>query len=186
MTGNLSLEEISQRLHTAMNEFVDFCSGIDEKIFFYQPPDKWSIAQNVQHLIISAEKTKLAYSLPKFIIRLYVGKPNRPSRTYDELVAKYKLKLQQGGRASKNFIPKPIPSSIGKLKMLQGFSKAMAQLINSIQKNWDNNTLDNYIAPHPLLGKITLRELCYFTIHHTYHHLDTIKTRLAEFEPISA
>ena len=184
MTGSLSLEEIDQRLHAATNEFVGFCSGISEESFFCQPADKWSIVQNVQHLIISAKKTTLAYSLPKFIIKLYVGKPNRPSRTYDELVAKYELKLQQGGRASRNFIPKTILSSVGKLKMLQSFSKAMNHLINTINNKWSDKKLDLYIAPHPLLGKITLRELCYFTIHHTYHHLNTIKTRLHEFETI--
>ena len=41
--------------------------------------------------------------------------------------------------------------------------------------------LDRYLAPHPLLGKITLRELAYFTIYHTHHHLQIIKDRMAEF-----
>jgi hypothetical protein len=44
--------------------------------------------------------------------------------------------------------------------------------MNSIRKE---AKLDNFIAPHPLLGKITLRELCYFTIYHTQHHLHNIK-----------
>ena len=118
MIANLSLEEIDQRLHEATNEFVGSCSDINEEIFFYQPSDKWSIAQNVQHLIISAKRTTLAYSLPKFILKLYVGKSNRLSKPYDELVSKYKLKLQQGGRASSSFIPKVIPASVGKLNML--------------------------------------------------------------------
>ena len=184
MTGNLSLEEINDRLLDATNEFVGYSLDIDEKIFFEQPAAKWSIAQNVQHLIISAKRTKLAYSLPKFIIKLYVGKPNRSSRTYDELVEKYKLRLKEGGRATTTFIPKPIPSTVGKLKMLQGFSKSMTHLSETITNKWTDKKLDLYIAPHPLLGKITLRELCYFTIHHTYHHLETIKTRLQELEAV--
>lgn len=182
MTGRLSLEEIDQRLSKATSEMIGFCSGIEEEQFFYQPSDKWSIAQNVQHLIISAKKTKLAYNLPKFFLKLYMGNANRPSRPYDELVAKYKLKLQQGGSASKAFRPETIPSSAGKLKILQEFSKVMTHLAEIINTKWSENNLDLYIAPHPLLGKITLRELCYFTIHHIYHHQETIRKRLHEFE----
>jgi hypothetical protein len=177
MAGNLTLQEIEQQLHTVSEEFSGFCSGIKEELFFYQPADKWSVAQNVKHLITSALNTRLAFILPKFILRLYVGKPNRSSRSFEELVAKYKLKLEQGGRASGRYIPKPISSSTGKQKMLNDFSKSMNHLADSIQKKWKDAELDHYLAPHPLLGKITLRELCYFTIHHTRHHLRSIKSR---------
>ena len=186
MTATLFLDEIVQRHQAVTNEFSDFCSNIPESSFFSQPADKWSIAQNIQHLIISAKRTKLAFSLPKFIIKLVVGKSNRPSKTYDELVTKYKLKLEQGGRASTAFVPKEIPKTVGQQKMIYHFSNSMNQLINAIQKNWTDKDLDNYIAPHPLLGKITLRELCYFTIHHVYHHLNTIRARLNEFEMAEA
>ncbi len=30
--------------------------------------------------------------------------------------------------------------------------------------------LDALILPHPLLGKLTLREMLYFTIYHVQHH----------------
>jgi len=30
--------------------------------------------------------------------------------------------------------------------------------------------LDQLILPHPLLGKLTLREMLYFTIYHVQHH----------------
>ena len=55
----------------------------------------------------------------------------------------------------------------------------MRKLINALQTKWDDKQLDKYLAPHPLLGKITLRELSYFTIYHTEHHLLIIKERLA-------
>jgi len=56
----------------------------------------------------------------------------------------------------------------------------MDKLIIAIEKKSTDTQLDQYIAPHPLLGKITLRELGYFTIYHTQHHLAIIKDRLAE------
>lgn len=167
-------------MHAAGKEFLECCLSIDKNNFFYQPAEKWSIAQNVKHLIISANTTRLAFSLPKFIIKLYVGKPNRSSRSYDELVSKYKLKLQQGGRASGRFIPQKQSNNMGKGQLLDSFNQSMVKLVSTIENKWTEQQLDQYIAPHPLLGKITLRELGYFTIHHTYHHLNIIKERLIE------
>lgn len=170
-----AIEEISQGLATAETEFLNYCSSLSDDIFFYQPEGKWSPAQQVKHLIIAADNSKLAFALPKFVIRWYVGKPNRPSRSYDDLVARYNLKLEQGGKASGRFIPKPISASYSKEKMLGQFKRSMDKLAHTIKSKWKEPQLDQYIAPHPLLGKITLRELGYFTIHHTYHHLESIK-----------
>jgi hypothetical protein len=178
MSANLSKEEIIEQLETVTQQFSVFCNNINEEVFFKQPQDKWSIAQDVKHLITSADTTRLAFSLPKFIVRLYAGKPNRPSRTYDELVDKYKMKLEQGGRASGRYIPKLISPKIGKENLLNTYKKVMMKLTASIHKNWNDPQFDQYLAPHPLLGKITLRELCYFTIHHTVHHLNSIQQRI--------
>ena len=181
----MSKDEISKQLQSVKEEFTGFCTGIDTDSFFHQPQEKWSVAQNVKHLIISANTTKLAFTIPKFIVRLYTGKPNRPSRNYNELVNKYKLKLKEGGRASGIYIPKIISPQTGKETILMSFNKSMDKLITSIDKKWIDQELDEYLAPHPLLGKITLRELCYFTIYHTFHHLDIIKQRLLDLQPIT-
>ncbi len=175
MTGYFTIPEITQQLHSAEEKFSTFCSSLTDEQFFHQPEGKWSPAQQVKHLIISADRTRLVYVLPKFVVRWYAGKPNRPSRSYDELVGKYKMKLEQGGKASGRFVPKPIAASYGKEKMLGQFIKSMDKLAHVIQSNWKEPLLEQYLAPHPLLGKITLRELGYFTIHHTYHHLESIQ-----------
>lgn len=173
-----SKSEILQHLETVSKEFASFCAGISTETFFLQPAEKWSVAQNVTHLITSANMTKLAYRLPKVIVRIYSGKPNRPSRSYNELVAKYKSKLEQGGRASGRFVAKPVSQNKGQEAILDTFNKAMENLTNTISTKWNDDQLDRFLAPHPLLGKITLRELGYFTIYHTQHHLAIIKERL--------
>jgi hypothetical protein len=174
----LSKEEIIEQLQLAEEEFTGFCRCIDADSFFRQPANKWSVAQNVKHLTISANTTRLAFILPKFILLLYTGKPNRLSRNFNELTNKYKTKLQQGGKASGRYIPAIISPQVGKENILDSFSKSMNELSNCVAKKWTNAQLDQYLAPHPLLGKITLRELCYFTIYHTRHHLEIIKERL--------
>ena len=172
----MNKSEIITASHDIFNEFTAYCINVTDEKFFSQPVDKWSIAQNVDHLIRSMKQTKLAYLLPKFIVRWYVGRPNRSSRSYEELVTKYKLKLASGGKASGVFVPPPV-TNISKEQLINKWNKITTAYINVLDKSWNDETLDNYIAPHPLLGKITLRELCYFTIYHTEHHLNIIKQR---------
>ena len=157
MTDIQSKNDIIRQLENVSDKFSSFCSGISNELFFRQPIEKWSVAQNVIHLITSANMTRLAY----------------------RLVAKYKYKLEQGGRASGRFVAKPVSQNNGKENILDNFNKSMRKLINALQTKWDDKQLDKYLAPHPLLGKITLRELSYFTIYHTEHHLLIIKERLA-------
>ncbi|HWR32830.1 MAG TPA: DinB family protein [Chitinophagaceae bacterium] len=108
MPDTLNIDEIVQQLNEARDAFNNYCTSLADEHFFYQPAGKWSPAQQVKHLITAAKNTRLAFVLPKFIVRLYAGKPNRSSKTYDELVSKYELKLQKGGTASGPYIPKPV------------------------------------------------------------------------------
>jgi len=180
MAVHLSKEQILTRLGEVTAAFSSFCTAVPGDFFFRQPAAKWSVAQNVTHLVISADITRLAYRLPKFLVRIYTGKPNRTSRTYDELVTRYKAKLAQGGQASGRFVAKPVSAKEKKENILAVFNRSMTSLGNSMQKKWSDKQLDQYLAPHPLLGKITLRELGYFTIYHTLHHLEIVKERLRD------
>jgi hypothetical protein len=178
MTGHLNTPEIAARLKAAADAFTSYCLSLTDKQFFVQPPGKWSAAQQVKHLIAATNTARYAFTLPAFLVRMVGGTPNRPSRTYDELVAKYKLKLQQGGRASGRYVPKPVRPSFGKEKLLKQFTEAMIGFSAAVENNREDPAHDQYLAPHPLLGKITLRELCYFTIYHTWHHLENIRKQL--------
>lgn len=171
-------EEIIKASKNIFNEFTDTCLQIPDNKFFFQPNEKWSIAQNADHLTRAVKTTRLAYSLPKIFVRTFFGKANRLSKTYDELVAKYKLKLAQGGKASGRYLPRTTFTK--KLTLIQKWQKENEKYREALELKWSDEQLDHYIAPHPLLGKLTLRELCYFTIYHTEHHLNIIKARLTE------
>jgi hypothetical protein len=177
MSRILDKEQILFQSEAVFRQMTDYCLAVPDDIFFKEPAGKWSIAQNLAHLIISTKKTVAAYALPKFLVRLIGGKPNRNSRTYEELVAKYSAKLAAGGKAEGRFVPASIHPSRTKLHLMDKWLKITDEYLNAIRKNWTTEQFDHYIVKHPLLGKITLRELCYFTIYHTRHHLEIIKTR---------
>tara|TARA_R110002124_G_scaffold195520_1_gene362578 strand:+ start:15243 stop:15593 length:351 start_codon:yes stop_codon:yes gene_type:complete len=112
-------------------------------------------------------------ALPKFLLKFRFGTRNRPERTYDELVEKYHEKLKAGGQASAAFIP-PIITTEQKEPLLNVYESEKIKLVKVLQK-WSEKQLSTNVAPHPLLGKCTVRELLYFTIYHNYHHLESIK-----------
>ena len=104
------------------------------------------------------------------------GKSNRKGRTYDQLVEKYNQKLQDGGRASGRFIPKEVKLS-EKDKIIQAIEKHIKSIQSNLNK-FSEIELDEIVLPHPLLGKLTIREMMYFTIHHVVHHLKLTKANL--------
>ena len=171
--------EIITAAENAFTLFSEYCTAVPESVFFEQPGIKWSVAENMQHLIISTNTSTLAYSLPQFIVKWIAGKPNRNSRSFEELKDKYYKKLSEGGRASSRFVPKPIEINYGKQKLLDNWTKATSKFIYKLTNNRTEKDLDNHLVKHPLLGRITLRELGYFTIFHTQHHLNNIQKSAA-------
>jgi hypothetical protein len=182
MSRILDKEQILHESAAAFRQITDYCVLIPNDLFFKEPSaEKWSMAQNLAHLIVALKTTVPAYALPKFLVRMIGGKPNRASRSYDELIEKYRQKLAAGGKAQGRFVPKNVRPPITREFLLNKWLKVTEEYLGAIQKNWTSEQFDRYIVKHPLLGKITLRELCYFTIYHTRHHLEIIKSRNANY-----
>ena len=169
--------EIISALNERVDAFNNYITPLSKEQFEATPNSKWSAGQNLDHLIRAIKPLQLAYSLPKIALRIMFGKTNRPSKTFDELVAKYKAKLAAGGRASGPFIP-PFIGFEKKDELIKKYALQKQKLIAKIERQSEKD-LDVYILPHPLLGKVTLREMLYFTIHHNEHHLELLKSRTA-------
>jgi hypothetical protein len=130
-------------------------------------PGKWNAIQLLDHIVRSVSPVSTAFGLPPFLLRLIFGTANRKSRSYEELVARYHDKLKAGGRASGRFVPPPKTDSVEKLST--DLTKIVQGLIKRIDR-FTETQLDQLLLPHPLLGKLTLREMLYFTIYHVQHH----------------
>ena len=117
----------------------------------------------------SAKPLRKALAYPKFVIRMVAGKPNRESRSFEGVKERYFEKLTQGGSASGKFIPPPVSHS-QKEKLLAAYMREGDRMAANIRKRWNEQSLDKYLLPHPLLGKVTVREMMFFTVFHTDHH----------------
>lgn len=172
----MTKDEIKTGLKSAYSQFTTYCNSLTEDEFEYAPESKWSAGQQIEHLIKSTSPLHKAMGLPKFIVSYRFGKANRSSRSFDAVVERYKEKLSVGGVASAAFTPQQV--EFQKKQKLINQLEGNIEMINQKLDKWTEKQMDEFILPHPLLGKITLREMMYFTIHHADHHRNLIKIYL--------
>jgi len=172
--------DTSQFIKNSYNNLVQYIGSLDEHSFLSSPSGKWSAAEQIDHLSKSVAPVNQALSLPNFLLKWMFGKANRPSKSYEELVEKYQGKLLAGGKAPKAFEPKKITFAQreNNLKRLEKLALSVATKAN----RYTEEDLDTLILPHPLLGKLTLREMLYFTGYHCKHHQNLIEVAIADNE----
>lgn len=149
--------------------FSDFVAGMSEDEFLFSlNGEKWSAGQQIDHLCRSVAPLNKGLSAPEFALKAMFGKSDRPSQSYDDLVARYQAELASGGTASGQFLPETIPFD-RKDELVSTLKDLVAKLCSRIEK-WDESKFDILVLPHPLIGKLTFREMFYFTIYHAEHH----------------
>jgi hypothetical protein len=162
-------------LNTHADSLVRFVNHQSQESFTRSTNGKWSVGQNIDHLIRSLSPVNQALLLPSFVLRIAFGKPNRSPRSYHELVERYHQKLSAGGTAPGPFIP-PVVSWEQKERIVMDFNLQKTRMIKRIE-SWNEKQLDHYLLPHPLLGKITLREMLFFSAYHIQHHTKLLEDR---------
>lgn len=172
----MNKEQIIEQLQKSYHSFTAFVGSLNEQDFLFTVNEKWTAGQQAEHILRAIKPVNLAFGIPRFSLRLMFGKSNRPSRTYEQLVQKYEDKLAAGGRASGRFIPSPVEYK-EQHKICDAINAVNEELCEKVNRS-NEEELDVYILPHPLLGKLTLREMLYFNIHHVQHHEESVKKLL--------
>ena len=167
-TKDTLLEDIQTATQTALTWY----RAIPADEFFVRYDTAWSASDNVDHLIRAIRMVVLALRLPKFLLRLIFGAVRRPSRSYAEVCQAYEDVLAKGVGASGVYLPnQQSPADPHKAKeiLLGRLTKAGGGLV-AVLTGWSETDLDQSQLPHPLLGKLTVREMIFFSIYHTLRH----------------
>ena len=164
--------ELSKRLIHEHQSFIDFTSSLSNEDLMRSHDNKWNPTQQLEHVYLCLRPIKLALSLPNFVPAILFGKSKNGSRSYESLVEAYQFKLNNGGKSPSMYKPKKSVRDVGRLKI------DLIHLVNNISNklsHFQENDLDSFLLPHPLLGKLTARELLYFAIYHVGHHQKQIE-----------
>jgi hypothetical protein len=173
----MTKSEALQQLRDNHFRFIKLINSLSDSDFLRSTNGKWTAGQQLEHIVKSVSPVNLAFVLPRFVLRIAFGKSNRTSKSYEALVEKYHAKLAAGGKSSAPFIPKTVT-----IEQREKLSKKLHLLTDSLVQHagsLSEEQLDTYLLPHPLLGKLTLREMIYFTIYHVEHHEKQIVKNLA-------
>jgi hypothetical protein len=174
MTEIRTKTELITALKDSNRRAENWFSEIPASEFFTRQGEVWSASENMDHLLRSVKPLTKALKLPKITLRGIFGKPGKSSLTYEELCQIYRDELAKGAQASGRFLPaqeNPIAEGAEEKKQeyLSRWANVSSELVSSAEK-WEENELDQYLLPHPILGKLTIREMLFFTIYHNLRH----------------
>ncbi len=167
-------------VHSAV---ANYFASIPAGKFFNHPPAVWSPAENLVHLIKSVSPVATAMKLPKLLLFILFGAPPKSSGRFAQIKEEYRQELAKGARATGRYIPsveeKPVDFERAKQGILRKWDETGKRLLNVLQ-GWNDERLDKFMLPHPILGKLTIREMLFFTLYHDVHHINNVRKLLGE------
>ncbi len=168
---------ISELLEQKHHELFEWLEKEPAEKWMSGPEGKWTVGQHVQHLLNSLQLLNHAMSFPSFLLKYKYGVANRPLRSYEDVAKRYEEKLAANLERAQKFNQKlKIPSNTKKESIITSLKIQNKKLQHKTLK-WKDKNLDNLILPHPLMGKMPVRELVMWTAHHTEHHLHSLKNK---------
>jgi DinB superfamily len=141
--------------------------------FARRDPQKWSPAEHVEHLRLSVRPLNLSFLIPTFALRVF-GTARGSARTYNEVVTDYRERLARGAKASGPFIPRSLTRGADLDRLIAGFRAAQTGYAGRLAAA-EGPSLDSTLLPHPILGRLSMREMAFFTLYHLGHHHALIK-----------
>ncbi len=173
----MTKEDIVQLLEDSHQALITFLENQPNDLWTKGPKGKWTTGQQALHLLQSIKKLNDALCLPKFILKYKFGTSNRELRDFDTIIKRYQERLEaaQGVtfKASRNM---KIPPLSDKPYILTRLQMEHKKLQYKTMKISDSN-LNNLVVPHPLMGKMPLREIIMWTAHYVNHHSKILKER---------
>lgn len=169
----MSIAETLTQTKAVFADIAKFLNAHTDAKLLQAPEGKWHSLLQAQHLVISQKSTLVAYKVPGFAVGLLYGKrAGGVSRSYDEIVATYQGHLNNGAKAPAEYVPKA--KDFDKARLVASFNKVGTEYLAAVATKTEKE-LDTLQVKHPLLGKLTLRELAYFTLYHNRHHLKSMQ-----------
>lgn len=180
----MSLDSLLQGLQDTERDVASFFCSLSDSEFVRSLNQAWSPAQHLDHLNTAVSAVARGFAMSPLLLRLRFGSSKRDSRSYEQLRSDYQSRLSAGGRATGRFVPVSMTNSTShdaperRKNLLERWTRVNGRLRKGLGV-WSEQDLERVQMPHPLLGKITARELVYFTIYHGRHHVAAVQNRLA-------
>jgi len=171
-------DAIVDLLEDKHQDLFDFLNEHHPERWEAGPEGKWTTGQHIVHLLESAKFINTALSMPKFVLKYKYGKANRPVRDYTTVINRYQERLStvEPGTTFGPTSPKKVPPLKDKDYLMDRL-KMECKKLQYKTKKWKDTHLDTYIVPHPLMGKMPVREMIMWSAYHVQLHTETLKEK---------
>ena len=168
-------EAIADILDQKHKELFDWLDTKPEENWEIGPDGRWTIGQHFLHLLKSIKPLNDALSMPSLLMRTQFGKNNREVRSYEAVAKRYEEKLADNLDKARVFNEKlKAPKLADRTYILNRLQTENKKLQYKVRRIKDKN-LDDLVLPHPLMGKMPVREIIMWTAHHVDHHTQALK-----------
>ena len=182
---HLSREGLASALRASEADVADFFGSLTPHELVLRVESAWTAAEQLAHLNTVVSAVGKGFAAPRLFLRIRYGRSRSSRRSDTEVRDDYRAILAQGGRAAGPFVPArqdlaPAQIEAHLQSLLARWGRVNGRLRKALEP-WNEMDLDTIRMPHPLLGKITAREMIYFALYHSEHHVAATKKRLPRF-----
>jgi len=175
MSNPQNKSDIVEHLTTIQHNLTDDIARMSDAQFCNGTVESWSAKDYLKHLLLSTKLMTKGMELPAEALQSRFDLSGRASRSYAEVIQVYKKRLDEGIRAEDFDRVVPMgyrfPEGITdeRAYLVQSWDETNQRLINATQ-HWSEGELDSLQMPHAAIGRVTLREMLFFTIYHNTLH----------------
>lgn len=170
----------ARRIHA---DSATYWAAYPAAAFWRRPsPDVWAPVDQVRHLTKSIRAVNRGLALPRPVLALFFGLARGGPRSFSALRERYREVLAKGGGAG-GYAPRRLSEADAtetRRVEIMAEHAAVVDRFSSAIAAWPERSLDRYRLPHPLLGKLTVREMALFTLLHNVHHVAVAERRRFE------
>lgn len=170
--------ELVNNFYNNHKELIFYINALSHQKFMYTKSGKWTAGQQLEHIYLCLIPIRQALASKDFIHQKF-GTIDRPVIERDVLINNYKTSLLNGGKAPERYVPGEVSIKQKKHQIEQLFDLLTQIKVELV--DYSEVELDTLVLPHPLLGKLTIREMMYLMTYHAKHHLEQTKLNLEEF-----
>ena len=163
-------DEIADLLEEKYHTLLDWLEKQENDKWTLGPENKWTTGQHALHLLKSIKPLNDVLSMPRFLFKYTLGTTTAEIRDYETIVSSYLEQLEEFKKNSTNPPKKlKVPTLQDKRYLLTRLQVESKKLQYKIRRISDRN-LDTLVLPHPVMGKMPIREILMWTAYHAEHH----------------
>lgn len=161
----MTTQQLIASFYDDHKKMSDYVLSLPEEAFMYSHDGKWTAGQQLKHVYLTLVPFPKILASKDFIIQKF-GTIDRPTWDYDTVLKNY---FQSSRQALPVFVPEEVTTD-QKTEIAAGLEEITTTIQNLLQTYTDEE-LDTLVIPHPLLGKMTIREMFFLMTYHPTHHL---------------